>query len=181
MIPTGPFGPVPLTPIAHLDRAASAFADRTAYIGGERRYTYREMQARCERLAGALQQIGVASGDVVSVLAPNTNVLLEAHFGVPMAGAVLNALNTRLSGDELAYIVGHADARVLIVDDELMDLVEPIRAAVAGLRVVAAGGPDDEYERLIAAAAADCALDADDERRCWRSTTPPAPPAGPRA
>src|SRR4051794_12364023 len=162
MTTAGPFGPVPLTPIAHLDRASSAFADRTAYIGAELRYTYSEMQARCERLAGALQQTGLAPGDVVSVLAPNTNVLLEAHFGVPMAGHVLNALNTRLSGEELAYIVGHADARVLIVDDELAHLVEPIRAAVADLRVVVAGGPDDEYERLLAAAAP-TRLDVDDE------------------
>jgi len=147
--PAGPFGPVPLTPVAHLDRAASAFADRTAFVGERLRYTYGEMRERCERLAGALRQIGVTPGDVVSVLAPNTNVLLEAHFGVPMAGAVLNALNTRLSGNELAYIVDHAGARVLIVDHELLPLVDPIRAAVPGLRVVVAGDADDEYERLI--------------------------------
>src|SRR6478735_7683878 len=137
--PTGPFGPVPLTPVAHLDRAASAFADRTAFIGERLRYTYGEMRERCARLAGALHQIGVTPGDVVSVLAPNTNVLLEAHFGVPMAGAVLNALNTRLTGDELAYIVDHAGARVLLVDPQLLHLVDPIRAAVPGLHVVVAG------------------------------------------
>ena len=148
--PTGPFGPVPLTPVAHLDRAASAFADRIAFIGDQLQYTYGEMRGRCERLAGALQQVGVAPGDVVSVLAPNTNVLLEAHFGVPMAGAVLNALNTRLSGAELAYIVGHAGAGVLVVDQELLHVVDPICAAVPGLRVVVAGGPHDEYERLLA-------------------------------
>jgi fatty-acyl-CoA synthase len=147
--PTGPFGPVPLTPVSHLDRAASAFADRTAFVGDQRRYTYREMRERCERLAGALHQIGVAPGDVVSVLAPNANVALEGHFGVPMAGAVLNALNTRLSGDELAYIVAHAGARVLVVDHELTHLVAPIRAAAPDVRVVVAGGPDDEYERLL--------------------------------
>src|SRR5262245_9838711 len=118
--PAGPFGPVPLTPIAHLDRAASAFADRTAFVGEQLRYTYGQMRERCERLAGALQQIDVAPGDVVSVLSPNTNLLLESHFGVPMARAVLNALNTRLSGEELAYIVGHAGARVLLVDHELL-------------------------------------------------------------
>ena len=150
--PTGPFGPVPLTPVAHLDRAAGAFADRTAFIGEHLRYTYREMRERCERLAGALHQIGVAPGEVVSVLAPNSNVALEAHFGVPLAGAVLNALNTRLSGEELAYIVDHAGARVLLVDHELLHLVGPMQAAVPYMRVVVAGGADDEYERLLAGA-----------------------------
>jgi fatty-acyl-CoA synthase len=162
VIPTGPFGPVPLTPVAHLDRAASAFADRTAFIGDDLRYTYREMRERCERLAGALHEIDVAPGDVVSVLAPNSNVALEAHFGVPLAGAVLNALNTRLSGDELAYIVGHAGARVLLVDHELVHLVEPIRAAVPGLRVVVAGGTDDEYARMLERAPR-TRVDVDDE------------------
>ncbi len=153
---------MPLTPVAHLDRAASAFADRTAFIGGDLRYTYAEMRERCELLAGALQLIGVVPGDVVSVLTPNTNVLLEAHFGVPMAGAVLNALNTRLSGDELAYIVGHAEAGVLLVDHELLHLVEPIRTAISGLRVVVAGGSGDEYESLLAGASR-LRLDVEDE------------------
>ena len=87
------------------------------FVGDGLRYTYREMLDRCRRLAGGLAARGVEPGHVVSVLSPNTNVLLEAHFGVPYAGAVLNALNTRLSGAELAYIVGHAGARVLIVDE----------------------------------------------------------------
>ena len=124
----GPFGPVPLTPVAHLDRAVSVFADRTAFVGGALTYTYREMLARCEQLAGGLHALGIAPGDVVSVLAPNSNVALEGHFGVPLAGAVLNALNTRLSSSELAYIVGHAGARALIVDHELAHHVEAIRA-----------------------------------------------------
>src|SRR5215211_1525363 len=147
--PEGPFGPVALTPVAHLDRAVSAFADRTAFVGSALTYTYGEMLGRCERLAGALHGLGIAPGDVVSVLAPNSNVALEAHFGVPLAGAVLNALNTRLSSSELAYIVGHAGARLLIVDHELADHVEPIRSEVPALRVIVAGGEDDEYEQLI--------------------------------
>ncbi len=97
----------------------------------------------------ALSQLGVRPGDVVSVLSPNNNVLLEAHFGVPFAGAVLNALNTRLSSDELAYIVAHAGARLLVVDHELVEHVPPIRAAVPDLRVVVAGRADDDYEQLI--------------------------------
>jgi fatty-acyl-CoA synthase len=145
----GPFGPVPLTPVAHLDRAVSAFADRTAFVGAALTYTYREMLARCEQLAGGLHALGIAPGDVVSVLAPNSNIALEGHFGVPLAGAVLNALNTRLSSSELAYIVGHAGARALIVDHELAHHVEAIRAEVPELRVVIAGGEGDEYEHLL--------------------------------
>ncbi len=148
----GPFGPLPLTPTAFLDRASHAFADRLALIGDDRRFTYGEFGDRCERLAGALMARGVAAGTVVSVLAPNTHVLLEAHFGVPYAGAVLNALNTRLTGEELAGIAAHAEARVLIVDHELVDAVGPIAAALPDLDVVIAGGPEDEYARLIAEA-----------------------------
>jgi fatty-acyl-CoA synthase len=149
----GPFGPIPLTPTAFIDRARAAFADRTATIGDGHRYTYRELADRCDRLAGGLLGLGVSRGDVVSVLSPNTNTLLEAHFAVPMAGAVLNALNTRLSSGELAYITGHAGARVLIVDHELVGHVEAIRAAAPQARVVVAGGPDDGYGALVADAA----------------------------
>jgi fatty-acyl-CoA synthase len=145
----GPFGPVPLTPTAHLDRAVSAFGDRTAFVGEDLTYTFREMLDRCRRLAGGLAARGVAPGQVVSVLSPNTNVLLEAHFGVPYAGAVLNALNTRLSGAELAYIVGHAGARVLIVDHELTAHVDAIRAEVSDVQVIVAGGADEEYAALL--------------------------------
>ena len=79
----GPFGPLPLTPTAFLDRASRAFANRTAIIGDDIRFTYQELADRCERLAGALAALGVGPGDRVSVLAPNTHVVLEAHFGVP--------------------------------------------------------------------------------------------------
>jgi fatty-acyl-CoA synthase len=148
----GPFGPIALTPTSFLDRASSAFADRTATIGHDHRYSYRELADRCERLAGGLMERGVAAGDVVSVLSPNTNTLLESHFGVPLAGAVLNALNTRLSSPELSYIAAHAGARVLIVDHELVEHVDAIRTAVPGIDVVVSGGSDDEYDELIAGA-----------------------------
>ena len=148
----GSFGPVPLSPIAYLDRAAAAFADRVAVVGDDHRYTYRELAHRCELLAGALLARGLQPGDVVSVLAPNTNVLLESHFGVPLGGAVLNALNTRLSGGELAYICAHAGARLLIVDHELAHHVDAIRAESPDIDVVVAAGGADEYEPMLAAA-----------------------------
>jgi len=152
-VPVSPFGPVPLTPTAFLDRARIVHADRTALVDGELRRTYAELADRCERLAGALAGLGVAPGDRVSVLAPNVGVALEAHFGVPWAGAVLNALNTRLSAGELAYVVEHAGAKVLLVDTDLADLGRSVAAALpGGIRLVVSGGPDDELEALLAAA-----------------------------
>jgi fatty-acyl-CoA synthase len=146
------FGPVPLTPTAFLDRARIVHRDRVGLVDGEVRRTYEELADRCERLAGALAGLGVEPGDRVSVLAPNTGVALEAHYGVPWAGAVLNTLNTRLSAGELAYIVDHAGADVLVVDVDLLDVGRQVAEQVAGVRLVVSGGPDDEYETLVAGA-----------------------------
>ena len=148
-----PFGPVPLTPTAFLDRARAVSGSRTALVDGEVRRTYAELGDRCERLAGALAGLGVAPGDRVSVLSPNTGLALEAHFGVPWAGAVLNALNTRLAAGELAWIVGHAGSKVLLVDTDLAELGREVAERVDGdVRVVVSGGPDDELEDLLAGA-----------------------------
>jgi fatty-acyl-CoA synthase len=87
----------PLTPASFLDRAAAIFADRTAIVDGERRYTYRDMSERCRRLAGALAGQGVGREDRVAALCTNSHVMLELHHAVPMMGAVLVTLNTRLS------------------------------------------------------------------------------------
>ena len=145
------FGPVPLTPTSFLDRARVVHRDSVALVDGDVRRSYAELADRCERLAGALARLGVAPGDRVSLLAPNTGVALEAHFGVPEAGAVLNALNTRLSAPELAWIVGHAGARVLLVDADLLELGRTVAEQVDGdVRVVVSGGPEDEYEQLLA-------------------------------
>ena len=144
------FGPVPLTPTAFLDRARVVHGEQTALVDGDVRRSYAELGDRCERLAGALAGLGVSAGDRVSLLAPNTGVALEAHFGVPWAGAVLNALNTRLSAAELAWIVGHAGARVLLVDTDLAALGREVVAQVDGeVRLVVSGGPDDELEGLL--------------------------------
>ena len=121
---------VPLSPVSFLIRSAGVFPDRTAVIHGERRYTWREAEARCRRLASALVGRGIRVGDTVSVLAPNIPELFEAHFGVPMTGAVLNALNTRLDADTIAFILQHAETKLLIVDKELAPLA---KAALATL------------------------------------------------
>jgi fatty-acyl-CoA synthase len=115
----------PLTPLSLLEWAESTYPDKTAVIHGTRSYTYREFGARCRRLASALAKRGVGQGDTVSVMAPNTPVLLEAHYGVPMLGAVLNAINTRLDADTVAFILEHAESKVLIADRELSPVVGP--------------------------------------------------------
>ena len=157
------FGPVPLTPTAFLDRARVVHRDQVALVDGDVRRTYAELADRCERLAGALAGLGVVPGDRVSLLAPNTGVALEAHFGVPWSGAVLNALNTRLSASELAWIVGHAGSRVLVVDHDLAELGRAVAEQADGdVRLVVSGGPEDELEALLADADA-LRVDVDDE------------------
>ena len=92
------------------DWLAGVFADKIAVIDGELRWTYAQLYERCTRLAGALRAAGVQSGERVAVLAPNTHVLLESHYGVPFAGAVLVAMNMRLTAADLTYIIDHSDA-----------------------------------------------------------------------
>jgi fatty-acyl-CoA synthase len=150
------FGPEPLTPLTFLDRSAAVYGDRLGVVDGERRMTYAELSDRCGRLAGALGARGIGRGSVVSLLAPNTHVALEAHFGVPMSGAALNALNVRLSAGELAYIIGHAEACLLLVDHELEPLAAEINSVLdRPIPTVVAGGAVDEYEPLLASASAD--------------------------
>ena len=108
----------PLTPINFLERAATVYPERLAVIHGERRYTWRQTQHRARQLAAALRRHGIGRGHTVSVMGANTPELFEAHFGVPMTGAVLNALNIRLDAKAIAFILQHAETRVLITDTE---------------------------------------------------------------
>jgi fatty-acyl-CoA synthase len=108
----------PLTPLTFLERAAAVFPDHTAVIHGKLRRSYAEFYARARRLASALARRGIGRGDTVSVLAANTPAMLEAHYGVPMCGGVLNTLNTRLDAPIIAFSLDHADAKVVIVDRE---------------------------------------------------------------
>lgn len=143
-----------LSPVSFLERAAAVFADRPAVVDGERRDTYAQLWQRAQRLAGLLAARGVEPGDRVAVLSPNTHLLLEAHYGVPLAGAVLVALNTRLAPAEISYILEHSGASLVLVDaehrdalgeqpipvidsesyDELVDGAEPHRVEVADER-----------------------------------------------
>ena len=108
----------PLTPLSFLERAAKVHPDRTALIHGPLRRNYRDLYARSRRLASALAQRGIGRGDTVSVMLPNTPAMLECHYGVPMAGAVLNTLNTRLDAKIIAFSLEHSEAKVLITDRE---------------------------------------------------------------
>ena len=107
-----------LTPLVLLRRAAATYPGKLAVIHGAARFTYRDFYNRCRRFADALQQRGIGRGDTVAVMAPNVPALLEAHYGVPMAGAVLNALNYRLDARTIAFVLGHGQAKLLIADRE---------------------------------------------------------------
>jgi fatty-acyl-CoA synthase len=113
-----------LSPLTFIERSAATFPDRIAVVHGARRYTWAETYARCRRLASALSRRGVGLGDTVAVMAANTPEIYEAHFGVPMIGAVLNALNIRLDADTIAFCLRHGEAKVLITDTEFSDTIK---------------------------------------------------------
>jgi len=114
----------PLTPLQFIERAASVYPDRLAVVHGERRYTWKETYARCRRLASALARRGVGKGVTVAAMLANTPEMVECHFGVPMAGGVLNTLNTRLDADAIAFMLNHGEAQVLITDKEFSPTIE---------------------------------------------------------
>jgi fatty-acyl-CoA synthase len=135
---------VPLTPLSHLARAARIWPEREALVYRARRWTYAEYHARVSRLASALTGLGVKPGDVVATILPNIPAQVEAHFGVPACGAILNAINTRLDVDTVAYILGHGGAKVLLCDTAHLKLAEAAMAAMEGPRPVLIEVPDDQ-------------------------------------
>jgi fatty-acyl-CoA synthase len=145
-----------LTPLSFLARSAAVFPDKTAVVHGDRRYAYRELEARVHRLASALRARGLGRHDRVAFLCPNIPAMLEAHYGVPAAGGVLVAINTRLNTDEIGYILQHSGARFLFVDAELEGLVKPLDLPrVTVVRVDDTGAPGDPYEDFLATGAPD--------------------------
>ena len=115
---------VPLTPLGFLDRAALVHPNRVAVIHGDLHRTWSEMRERCYRLASSLVQRGIQKGDTVSVLAPNTPAMLEAHYGIPLTGAVLNAINHRLDAEGVAFILRHGECKLLMVDREFASVAK---------------------------------------------------------
>jgi fatty-acyl-CoA synthase len=134
----------PLTPLGLLERAATLFPAHTAIIHGGLRRSYADFFARARRLASALAKRGVTRGDTVSVMLPNTPAMLEAHYGVPMTGAVLNALNTRLDAAILAFTFDHADTKVLVTDREFSKVVKEA-LALAKARPLVIDYDDPEF------------------------------------
>ena len=129
----------PLSPLSFLERTATVYPDRLAIAHGDLRQTWGQTYRRCRQLASALRQAGVGKNDTVAVMLPNTPPMVEAHFGVPMSGAVLNTLNTRLDAETLAFMLDHGEAKVLIVDPEftaLMAKALPLRKSTAPLTVI---------------------------------------------
>jgi fatty-acyl-CoA synthase len=121
----------PLTPLSFLPRAAALYPQRVALIHGALRQTWKETYDRCLRLASALRSRGLGRGDIVAIIAPNIPAMYEAHFGVPMAGAVLNTLNTRLKAEEIAFQLAHSGARILLADSEFAETVASAIATLA--------------------------------------------------
>src|SRR5512140_2320654 len=154
----------PLTPLVFLRWSSQVYPDRLAVVHGRRRFTWAETAERCRRLASALAARGIGTGDTVAVMAANTPEMYEAHFGVPMTGAVLNALNTRLDAENLAFMLDHGEARVLLVDREFSPQIAKALAMVARKPLVVAiddpeyDGPGEklgelDYEVFLAAGA----------------------------
>ena len=161
---------VPLSPISFLRRSATVYPHKTAVVHGEHQYDYQTFYHRCRQLASALLKRGIGKGDTVSVMAPNVPALLEAHYGVPMAGAVLNALNYRLDAGALGFILEHAECKLLLCDREFSPVIKQALAGMAHPPVVIdindelyEGGEllgEKDYEALLLEGAADSPLPA---------------------
>jgi len=150
----------PLTPLTFLERTAAVYPDRVAVVHGATRLTYASLAGRCQRLAAGLVGLGIRPGRTVAVMAPNIPAMLEAHYGVPLAGAVLNALNYRLDAASIAFILEHGEADILLTDTEFAPVIKEALAQVTRpIRVVDIvdpeyAGPHDRlgettYEALL--------------------------------
>jgi fatty-acyl-CoA synthase len=115
---------VPLSPLSFLKRASTVYANRVSLVYNTRQYSWRETYSRCSRLASALTTLGVQRGDTVATMLPNVPAIYEAHFGIPMVGAVINAINIRLDAEAIAFILSHSHTRVLLVDPEFHGVVK---------------------------------------------------------
>ena len=134
----------PLSPLSFIERTAAVYPQRISVIHGARRYTWGETYARCCRLASALVARGIGKNDTVAVMLSNTPEMLECHFGVPMAGAVLNTLNTRLDAEAIAFMLNHGEAKVLITDREFSPTIAKALAQ-AGRELLVIDVDDPEY------------------------------------
>ena len=135
----------PLSPIPLLERAASVFPDRPSVVHGARRYTWSETWTRARRLGSALAQRGIGKGDTVAAMLPNIPEMFECHFGVPLTGAIFNALNTRLDAATIAFVLNHGEAKILIADREYAPIVESALERI-GRTITVIDVDDPEYD-----------------------------------
>ncbi|AWI81796.1 acyl-CoA synthetase [Parazoarcus communis] len=136
---------VPLSPLSFIERSAYVYPDRVSVIHGARQFTWKQTYERCRRLASALTQHGIGHGDTVAVMLPNVPAMVEVHFGVPMTGAVLNTLNTRLDPEAIAFMLSHGEAKVLITDPEFAAIVRPALDRLEGEKPLIIDALDPEY------------------------------------
>ncbi|NBS47540.1 MAG: acyl-CoA synthetase, partial [Betaproteobacteria bacterium] len=123
-LPRTPANFAPISPLSFLERTAEVYPERLAVVHGSLRRSWAEVYARCRQLASALRTHGIGKNDTVAVMLPNTPPMVEAHFGVPMAGAVLNSLNTRLDAETIAFMLDHGEAKAVIVDPEFAGVMQ---------------------------------------------------------
>src|SRR5262245_33077704 len=124
----------PLTPLEFVRRTRTLYPDHEAVVDGELRLTYEQFFDRCDRWSAALQQLGVAQGDRVAYIAPNTHAQLESFYAVPQIGAVLVPINYRLSRDEFAYIINHSGATVVCAHEDYLEAVDAIRDQIPAVK-----------------------------------------------
>ena len=136
---------VALSPLSYLERSAQVYPTRPSVVHGARRFTWAETYTRCRRLASALAARGIGRGDTVAVMLSNVPAMFEAHFGVPMTGAVLNTLNTRLDAEAIAFMLGHGEAKVLITDPEFAPIVSAALDRLEGPKPLVIDALDPEF------------------------------------
>lgn len=165
---------VPLTPLSLLQRTATVFPTRIATVYGDNRQSYARFMERVHRLSNGLKSLGIGLDDKIAVLSPNLPMVLEAHYAIPWTGGVIVAVNTRLNSQEVAYVLNHCQAKVLLIDRGLLEIIKPVLAETPSLRMVIvaedpAAGPDDgwrpeglqepttDYDAFLASASAQAA------------------------
>jgi fatty-acyl-CoA synthase len=164
-----PANHVALTPLGFLSRAAHVYPGRTAWRHGTRSSIYREFYARSRRFASALAARGIGPGDTVSIMAPNIPAMLEAHYGVPMTGAVLNALNVRLDAPAIAFILDHAEAKVLFTDRAFSPVIsEALKLAKCDPLVIDIDDAPDEGGEFLGSIEYEAFLNSGDADHDWR-------------
>ncbi|HEY4040708.1 MAG TPA: acyl-CoA synthetase [Rhodopila sp.] len=160
----------PLTPLSFIERAAAVYPNRPAVVHGAQRWTWKQTYARCRRLASALSRRGVGKNDTVAVMAPNTPPMYEAAFGVPMCGAVLNTLNTRLDADAIAFQLRHGGAKVLLTDREFSTVIAGALALLDPRPlVIDLDDPAHPHDNLLGEIDYEAFLAEGDPDYCWQN------------